>query len=299
MYDIIKEENAGCRATAKGDKDMKRKIVADSSANQRTGSFHGIDFVSVPLKIVTKGREFVDNEHLVVADMLDYIESHGDVATTSCPNVSDWLDAFGDADEVFVVTISSGLSGAYSAARIAMADFQERYPDKQIHIFDSLATGPTMLLMMEKLEEMITQGHPFEKIVEDVTTYRDHVDILFSLESYTNLSRGGRVSPAIAAIAAMLGIHVLGTASNEGTIQIVKKSKGSKKALQAIVSEMMAHGYRGGRVDIVDCMNTVATSKLVELIRLTFPESQISIGPCTGLCSFYAERGGLIISFEK
>lgn len=278
---------------------MVRRIVADSSANQVTGLFHGIDFVSVPMKIVTRGREFIDNENLIVSDMIDYIEAQGDVATTSCPNVEDWLQAFGDADEVFAITISTNLSGSYSAARIAMMDFKEKYPDKKIHVFDSLATGPKMLLMMERLEERIAAGDTFEQIVEAVETYRDHVGILFSLESYTNLSRGGRVSPAVAAIAAMLGIHVLGTASEIGTIKIVKKSKGAKKALSSIVNEMVSQGYRGGRVDIVDCLNSPATSKLVELIRGVFPESNISIGPCTGLCSYYAERGGLIISFEK
>lgn len=278
---------------------MVRKIVADSSANQTTGLFHGVEFVSVPLKIVTREREFVDDENLIVADMLSYIEAHGDVATTSCPNVDEWLEAFGDADEIFAVTISSGLSGSHTAARIAMADYQEMHPDRKIHVFDSLATGPKMLLMMEMLEAQISAGLPFEEIVKNVTNYRDHIGILFSLESYTNLSRGGRVSPAVAAIAAMLGIHVLGTASEEGTIKIVKKSKGSKKALASILNEMVATGYRGGRVDIVDCLNAPATSKLVELIRGMFPEAVISIGPCTGLCSFYAERGGLIISYEK
>ena len=70
---------------------MKRKIVADSSANLLT--LDGIDFQSCPLVIRTNEREFVDDENLDVAEMADYLKSYKGKSGSACPGVGDYLAA--------------------------------------------------------------------------------------------------------------------------------------------------------------------------------------------------------------
>ncbi|MCD7749036.1 MAG: DegV family protein, partial [Oscillospiraceae bacterium] len=109
---------------------MKRRIVSDSSANMLT--LEGMDFASVPLKIIAGEREYVDDESLDLSGMLDYLQDYKGKSGTSCPNVADWLDAFQGADEIFALTITSSLSGSYSMAVQAQTEYHELFPQAKV-----------------------------------------------------------------------------------------------------------------------------------------------------------------------
>ena len=141
--------------------ERKKIIVADSSANL-TSEDEG--FKSVPLKIIIGENEFVDDENLNVAEMLDCLNNHKGKSSTSCPSVGDWLKAFGNADEVYGISITSHLSGSYNAANIAANEYIHEYPDRKVFILDSLSTGPEMELLIEKLNELIASNKSFEEI---------------------------------------------------------------------------------------------------------------------------------------
>ena len=96
---------------------MKTKIVVDSSSNLYALS--GVDFVCVPLKIVTDDGEYLDTAELDAGGMAQTLRSYKGKTGTSCPNVADWLAAYEGAEEVFVVTITGTLSGSYNAAQLA------------------------------------------------------------------------------------------------------------------------------------------------------------------------------------
>ena len=93
------------------------KIVADSSANLM--ELKTVAFDAAPLKIITGQREFVDDRNLDLDEMIAFFKSYKGRSQSSCPNPEDWLTTFGDAEDVFCVAITSGLSGSYNAACIA------------------------------------------------------------------------------------------------------------------------------------------------------------------------------------
>lgn len=276
---------------------MKYKIVADSSANVL--SLPGISFASVPLKINTSAAEYVDDETLDVARMVAEIKETKGKSGTSCPNIHDWLQAFEGADRIFAVTITSNLSGSCASARQAKEEYEVMHPGAKVHVIDTLSTGPEMRLIMEKLKQWINENSSFEQMKEAIHKYMEKTHLLFSLESLTNLARNGRVSPAAAKIAGVLGIRVVGKASDEGTLQQLHKCRGEKKALSTILEEMISLGYRGGKTCISHCFNPEAAGALKALIRKAFPDSDVQIETTRGLCSFYAEQGGLLVGFES
>ena len=141
---------------------MIMKIVADSSANLL--AFEGVPYASVPLKIVTAEREYVDDAALDTGDMLTYIEGYSGKSGTACPSVGEWMEAFGDADRVFTVAITSNLSGSHNAAVQAKEIYEEQNPERKVCCLDSLSTGPEMVLIVEKLKELMDQGLSFEEI---------------------------------------------------------------------------------------------------------------------------------------
>ena len=126
---------------------MNYKIVSDSGSNLRKIE-SSVAFASVPLKINTDEREFVDDSFLEVGEMISYLNGYAGKSGTACPGVAAWLDAFGDADAVFCLTITSTLSGSCNAARLAKEDYEAMHPDRHVFVIDTLSAGPEMKILI-------------------------------------------------------------------------------------------------------------------------------------------------------
>ena len=269
---------------------MNYKIVSDSASN--LFALSGANYACVPLKIISPDREYVDNPELDLDGMIADLKKAKGPTRTSCPNAYEWAQAFEGAEYVFAVTITSNLSGSCSAAMQAASERDN------VYVIDTLSAGPEIQLIIEKLRDLILAGHDFKTIQAEIQTYMAHTHLLFSLESLTNLARNGRVNPAVAKIAGVLGLRLVGKASDVGTLEPLHKVRGEKKAISTIYAEMLAAGYQGGKVCISHCQNPDAAKALELLIRKDFPHAPITIVPCTALCSFYAESGGLLVGYE-
>lgn len=275
---------------------MKIKIVTDSAANMI--DLEGIAFESAPLKIVTDQKEYVDNADLDIEAMVTDLSTYKGRSGTACPGVGDWLEAFEDCDIVYCVTIISKLSGSYNAALVAKQQYESENPGKQVFVLDSYSAGPEMKLHVEKLKELVLAGKDYEAICKEIVEYKEkHTSLVFSLESLRNLANNGRVSPAVAMIASIIGMRVVGDVSEEG-LHPTNKCRGEKKAIASLLDNMKRLGYKGAKVLIDHCYNENAAKTLKETIMKEFPGAKIIIDKTRGLCSFYAEKGGLMIGFE-
>ncbi len=275
---------------------MNIKIVADSAADLPV--LTSVPFESVPLKIVTNEKEYVDDSALDVAGMVADLLKYKGKSTTACPGPGEWMAAFGDAEYVVCVTITSNLSGSYNAACVAKEQYEKAHPERKVYIVDSLSAGAEMHMIVEKLEEMVAAEKSFDDICTEIADYTNNVRTVFSLESLQNLANNGRINPAVAKLAGVLGIRQVGVASEQGTLQPLDKSRGEKKAIADLVKRMKELGYKGGSVLIHHCLNENAAKMLREQLLQINAEANIRIGTTKGLCSFYAEKGGLMIGFE-
>ena len=271
------------------------KIVVDSSANLAADRSA---ISSVPLKIMTEHREYIDDADLDVAAMVSDLLTYTGKSSTAGPSPHDWLDAFQDKPYVFCIAISSNLSGSYNAANIAKADYERTYPGRQVFVIDSLSTGGSMELIAEKLQALIAEDLTFQEIAQRIQEYQKSLAILFMLESMRNLANNGRVSKIAAKAAGILGIRAVGKGSDTGTLQMLEKCRGEKKALSYLFQNMREAGYAGGKVRISHCLNPEAAERLRERILALYPQADVQIRPTGGLCGFYAEKGGLIIGYE-
>ena len=275
---------------------MNTKIVVDSSASLYT--LQGVDFECVPLKIITDDAEYLDNGTMDALGMAQTLRTYKGKTSTSCPNVSDWLAAYEGADEVYAITITGTLSGSYNAAQLAAEEYQQENPGKRVFVLDSLSTGPEQRLLAEHLRDLLAEGKGFDEICEEMLRYHKHTHLLFSLESLANLARNGRVKPAVAAVARMLGIRVIGQASEAGELDVLCKTRGEHGALERIVLELKEHGYTNGRLHISHCGNPAAAERLKHMVKAVFDGAKVDISECGGLCSYYAELGGLLVGYE-
>ena len=275
---------------------MNIKIVCDSSSN--VFQLEEMNYSTVPMKIIAGNREFVDAPGLNLREMVEFLKEYKGKSGSSCPNVQEWLDAFGDADMVFGVTITKNLSGSYNAARQAAATYMEENPGKKAYIFDSLSAGPELMLIVGKIQELANAGCDFDTIVSQVLDYHNHCHTIFCLQSITNLARNGRVNPAVAKIAGMLGIRMVGIAVG-GTIVPIHKPRGEKKALAAMVESMKERGLRDGSlVRVAHCFGENTANAFIAALKAQYPNCRIILEHTSALCSFYAEVGGLIVAYE-
>lgn len=275
---------------------MTYKIVADSSSDVYT--IDEVPFCSVPLTIRTAEKEFTDDEKLITAEMLAYLEGFKGKSSTACPSVGEWSEAFGDAENIFCVTITSNLSGSYNSARNAAEAYMAEHPDRKVYVVDTLSTGPESALIIDKLRTLIREKLNFDDIVEKIKEFKSRTHLIFALESLHNLANNGRVSPLVAKVAGALGIRIVGKASNEGTLEITEKVRGVAKTISQIVENMKKTGFDGQLARIHHCENAEAANKLSDAIKSAFPKAIVDIFPTRGLCSFYAERGGLLIGYS-
>ena len=272
------------------------RIAADSSCNLL--ALDGADFVSVPLTIRTDAEEFRDDASLDVDAMVAALRATKGRSYSACPNIAQWEEAFGERGDVIAFTITSGLSGSYNAACAAKEICRQRDPSRRIHVVDSLSAGPEIALLIEKALSETRAGADFDGVRRAVQEYRERTRLLFALESMHNLAQNGRVNWLVATMAGVLGIRAVGQASAEGTLEMLGKARGARRTRQLMLSEMERLGYRGGSARIGHCQNETLALEIRDEIRQRFPAADAQIHPLRGLCSYYAERGGIMLGFE-
>ena len=275
----------------------KMKIVADSSCD--LFALETVDFAGAPMKVITAEREFVDDRNLDVEEMVAYMDKYKGKSKSSCPNTNDWLEAFGDADDIFCVTITSGLSGSYNSACVAKEIYEAEHEGSRVFVVDSLSAGPEVTMIVEKLEEMIENKISYEEICKKITAYTKKTGLVFMLQSLKTFANNGRVSPLVAKLVGIAGICIVGKASAEGTLELLHKCRGEKRSLETLVSALQTEGFCGGRVSIGHCQNESGALSLKALILEKFSQALVEIHKLKGLCSFYAEKGGILVGFEK
>ena len=273
------------------------RIVADSSCNLL--ALEDADFISVPLTIRTATEEFRDDAGLDVGAMVSVLRDTKGRSYSACPNIADWESAFGESGDVLAFTITSSLSGSCSAALAAKKHCEEREPSRRIHVVDTLSAGPEIALLIEKAAACLRSGDSFEEICTAVQQYQRRTHLLFALESMHNLAQNGRISRLAATMAGVLGIRAVGQASKEGTLEMLGKCRGARKTQTFLLSEMVRLGYRGGSVRIGHCQNAAFALELCAELQRQFPEAEVKSDPLRGLCSYYAERGGIMLGFES
>lgn len=278
----------------------KWKIVADSGCDYRQlkNLAPDTEFISVPLTIQVGDQAFVDDANLDINHMMEVMEASKSAAGSACPSPQAYQAAFEGAENIFVITITGGLSGSFNAARVARDMFVEEHPEVNIHLIDSLSAGGEMDLIVDEINRLIAAGLEFEELVQAITTYQENSKLLFVLAKVDNLVKNGRLSKLVGTVVGLLNIRMVGEASSEGKLELLQKARGHKKSIVAAFEEMKKAGYNGGRIVMAHRNNDKFFQQFSELVKASFPNAVVDQVATSGLCSFYAEEGGLLMGYE-
>ena len=277
---------------------MKFKIVGDSCTDFLPSDREKEYIVEVPLTIDVGGCEVMDDESFNQSEFLEKIAEYEGCPKSACPSPERYAESFQGAEEVYVVTLSSGLSGSYNSALVARNMFLEEYPNVKIHIFDSKSASGGQLLLARLIEKYALDGMCFEDIVRKVEAFRDEMQTTFVLDNLETLKKNGRLTGMKAAMATALNIKPY-MKLEDGIIQQEGQARGMKKALSKMIEYIGDVGVNlADKTVIISHCNCVERACSIERElkeRYHFKDSMVI--DMKGISTMYANDGGVIIAF--
>lgn len=277
---------------------MSYKIVVDSSCEFPKEYQGDSRFESIPFGLEVGAEQMIDDGSINMIEFLAKIAACPTCPKSSCPSPERFMNAYNcDADDIYVVTISGNLSGAYQSAEVGKQMYIENFGHKNIHVVDSesASCGETQIAL--KLMELAESGMPFAEIVEVITKFRDEMNTYFVLDNLETLRKNGRLSGIKAIVASTLNIKpVMG--AEKGIIIQHGQSIGTKKALVKMIDKLVSELKDGEKKTayISQCNCPERAEVVKKLLEQKINCKGIVITEMDGLSSLYANDGGVIVA---
>lgn len=277
-----------------------KKIIADSGCDLKSinCSLPDVAYERVPFKINIGEQVYADTLDLDVRGFASDLRQTKEKTCSACPSPQEWLHAYGDADEIYVFTISGTLSGSYNSAVLASNLLKEKNPDVKIYILNTLSIGGEMALLIEKNIELLEQGKSFDEVCQGLDEYSKKVEVFFMMDNIDNLVNNGRMNRIAGIAVNLLGINIMIRPSDKGEVEVIGKTRGTARCLQHIFKEMKKYGYDGGKVYIGCSVNDEAAEKMCSIIKNDYPDVDLKMVDMSGLCCYYSSITGLMVGFE-
>ena len=254
-------------------------------------------FVSVPLTIDVDGYSIVDDDSFDQADFLHRAAESPNVPKSACPSPANYIEAMEGADRVYVITLSSQLSGSYNSAVLASNLYKEEHPSAAVHVFDSKSASIGQTLIGDHVYHMEQEGRDFEDIVKDTEAYIETQHTYFVLESLESLKKAGRLSGIKSLIASTLNIKPVMGSTPIGSIQQLDKGRGMRKALEKMADCMVADaGDTSDKILAISHCNCPDTAEVLKsMVSERGSYRDIIVVDTRGISYLYACDGGGIM----
>jgi len=278
---------------------MSYKIICDSCTDLPSKSKKNEDFAFVPLILHVDDVSIIDDETFDQKDFIKKMKESEHCPKSSCPSPESYMKYFDQGDDIYVITLSSALSGSYNSALLAKNLYLEENPDKNIAIIDSRSASVGQALIALKIQELAKQGMKFQDIVKTVEQFRDEMETKFVLESLDNLRKNGRLTGLKAFIASVLSIKPVMGATKEGTITKVDQGRGMTKALSVLADVVKADVVHPEDkiLGIAHCNNYERAVYVKEEILKRLKFKDVIIVDMAGVSTLYANDGGIIVCY--
>lgn len=277
------------------------KIVIDSCGELPENLKKDGHFSTVSLELDVDGFRIRDDETFDQHDFLRRVKESIKGPKSSCPSPEEYMRAFeGDAENVYVITLSGKLSGSYNSAVLATNLYNEEHEDepKNIYVFNSRSASIGETIIGMKVQELEEAGNSFDDVVKQTEEYISSMNTFFVLETLDTLRKAGRLSNLKALVANTLNIKPVMGSTKEGAIQQLGQARGMKKALSKMVSDMIAatKNCEDRVLAIAHCNCPERAEYVKQCIEKLAKFKKIVIVNTAGISSMYANDGGVILA---
>lgn len=269
------------------------QIFADATTDLCAELLEGLphlEIISMPVEIGGCEYHYGPNGN-ISCETFYQKQRDGMFASTALVNPAEFSACFESSLEqgmdVLYLSFSSGMSGTYQSARLSMQELREKYPERQLICVDTLCGSVGEGLLVHEALKRQKEGMSLEALFLWIVDHRMEVCHWFTVDTFEHLKHGGRVSAVTAAVGTVLQIKPMLRIDESGTLKVVEKPRGRKKAISCKM-ERMERGWNPALSKTVvvghgDCPEDA--EKLAEAIRQKFPEAEIytaEIGPIIG-----------------
>ena len=172
------------------------KIVIDSCGELPENLKNDAHFTNVALELDVDGYRIRDDETFNQLDFLRRVKESIKGPKSACPSPEEYMEAFeGEAENIYVVTLSGKLSGSYNSAVLASNLYNEEHEDsrKNIYVFNSRSASIGETIIGLKIQELEEAGEPFKAVVDKTEEYISSMNTFFVLETLETLKKAGRL----------------------------------------------------------------------------------------------------------
>jgi DegV family protein with EDD domain len=278
---------------------MGFKIIVDSCCDLTDEIKERFNISTAPLSIDVGDQHFIDDETLDTEGLLNAMRSSSEAPKTASPGPNPFLDIYRKYENSFVVTLSKELSASYQNAVLAKELLKEEAADKFVKVFNSFSASAGETMIAYKLGELIEAGLNRDEIIKKTEKYIDEMQTLFVLDSLDNLIKAGRMGRLKGKIASFFNIKPVLAGTSEGTITLIDKARGSKKAIRKLVDKI---GERGENLEekilgIAHCNALEKAEYIKQKAAEEYNFREIIIVETAGISTVYANEGGIVLAF--
>ena len=278
--------------------EMSYKIILDSCGELPAEYKADARFENVPLGLEVGDYQIMDDENFNQKEFLAKVAACPTCPKSSCPSPERYMEAYHcEADHVYVVTLSSKLSGSYNSAELGKKLYHEKYGEKDIFICDSHSASCGETQIAFKAMELEEAGCSFEEIVTELQRFRDGMKTFFVLDNLETLRKNGRLSKVKALVASTLSVKPL-MEGQEGEIvqrgQAIGIKKGLAKLADTLIKEAVNTEEKSLMITHCNCPDRAELVKNAILNKIKVKD--VLIMETAGISSMYANDGGIIVT---
>jgi len=265
---------------------MSFKILTDAAADLPAELVGELDLIVAKMNITMGEKVFAHTPfetEMTMAEFYDRIRA-GETATTAAVSPAEWMELMTPELEagydVLILAFSSGLSGTSNNAKIAAAEFSEKYPDRKVLAVDTLCASMGHALIVRLAALKRDSGATIEETYEYVEQEKLHVCHWVLVDDLNHVRRGGRISAATAVVGTVLGIKPIIHMNDQGELVTVGKARGRKNAINELLKHMEATGVdlQNQTIMIADADCREETIEMAKMIKEQYGVRDVILG---------------------
>lgn len=278
------------------------QIITDSGCDLPQSLLDTLDVKAVPLYVNFRGAEQPDSVDEGIKELYAGLRG-GEAATTSAVNPDRWAamiePSLAEGKDAVVIAFSSGLSTTYQSAVIAGRELMEKYPERKVHVVDSLCASLGQGLLVWYACKKRDEGLSAPELAQWLEKHKLNLCHWFTVDDLMYLKRGGRISAATAVLGTMLSIKPVLHMDDEGHLINVSKARGRKASIDALAKKFseLDGGFDNSTVFIShgDCEEEA--KYLAEKVKAEYGVKEVVIGYVGAVIGSHSGPGTLAFFF--
>ena len=280
---------------------MSYKIFGDSCLDLTEELKKDPRFEMIPLTLQVDDHMIMDDETFDQKAFLAMVKASPNCPKTACPSPEAFKKACEcDADDIYIITLSSHLSGTYNSAVLGKELYEEEHGKgkKNILVIDSESASAGELNEALAIRDMYEEGLVFSEISERILKMRDEQQTYFVIDTLEPLRKNGRLTGLQAFFATALNIKPVMGATDQGVIIQLGQARGMQKALRLMAETITAELEHPEEkvLGLVHCNNPERAEYVKQELMKLVKVKDIIVLESSGVSTLYAAQGGIIIA---